>query len=124
MSAIKYNKDQDNIVTLTLDSTGQSANTMNAEFHTSLHDVTAQLKAETDLAGVIITSAKKTFFAGGDLDEIIKIKPEHAQEFFTGLEALKADMRTIETLGKPVERYGARRRLGNCTCNAPSYCLG
>jgi 3-hydroxyacyl-CoA dehydrogenase/enoyl-CoA hydratase/3-hydroxybutyryl-CoA epimerase len=102
MSAIKYNKDQDNIVTLTLDSTGQSANTMNAEFHTSLHDVTAQLKAETDLAGVIITSAKKTFFAGGDLDEIIKIQPEHAQEFFTGLEALKADMRTIETLGKPV----------------------
>jgi 3-hydroxyacyl-CoA dehydrogenase/enoyl-CoA hydratase/3-hydroxybutyryl-CoA epimerase len=102
MSAIKYNKDQDNIVTLTLDSTGQSANTMNAEFHTSLHDVTAQLKAESDLAGVIITSAKKTFFAGGDLDEIIKIQPEHAQEFFTGLEALKADMRTIETLGKPV----------------------
>jgi 3-hydroxyacyl-CoA dehydrogenase/enoyl-CoA hydratase/3-hydroxybutyryl-CoA epimerase len=102
MSAIKYNKDQDNIVTLTLDSTGQSANTMNAEFHTSLHDVTAQLKAETDLAGVIITSAKKTFFAGGDLDEIIKIQPEHAQEFFTALEALKADMRTIETLGKPV----------------------
>jgi 3-hydroxyacyl-CoA dehydrogenase/enoyl-CoA hydratase/3-hydroxybutyryl-CoA epimerase len=102
MSAIKYNKDQDNIVTLTLDSSGQSANTMNAEFHTSLHDVTAQLKAETDLAGVIITSAKKTFFAGGDLDEIIKIQPEHAQEFFTGLEALKADMRTIETLGKPV----------------------
>jgi 3-hydroxyacyl-CoA dehydrogenase/enoyl-CoA hydratase/3-hydroxybutyryl-CoA epimerase len=102
MSAIKYNKDQDNIVTLTLDSTGQSANTMNAEFHTSLHDVTAQLKAESDLAGVIITSAKKTFFAGGDLDEIIKIQPEHAQEFFTALEALKADMRTIETLGKPV----------------------
>ncbi|MFA9204578.1 MAG: 3-hydroxyacyl-CoA dehydrogenase NAD-binding domain-containing protein, partial [Flavobacteriales bacterium] len=102
MSAIKYNKDQDNIVTLTLDSTGQSANTMNAEFHTSLHEVAAKLKAETELAGVIITSAKKTFFAGGDLDEIIQIKPEHAQEFFTGLEALKADMRTIETLGKPV----------------------
>jgi 3-hydroxyacyl-CoA dehydrogenase/enoyl-CoA hydratase/3-hydroxybutyryl-CoA epimerase len=102
MSAIKYNKDQDNIVTLTLDSTGQSANTMNAEFHTSLHDVTAQLKAETDLAGVIITSAKKTFFAGGDLDEIIKIQPEHAEAFFKGLESLKADMRTIETLGKPV----------------------
>ncbi|MBC7752305.1 MAG: enoyl-CoA hydratase/isomerase family protein [Candidatus Saccharibacteria bacterium] len=102
MSAIKYNKDQDNIVTLTLDSTGQSANTMNAEFHTSLHEVTAKLKLETDLAGVIITSAKKTFFAGGDLDEIIKIQPEHAQEFFTGLEALKSDMRTIETLGKPV----------------------
>ena len=55
MSAIQYQKDQDNIVTLTLDSTGQSANTMNAEFRTSLSEVAAKLKSETDLAGVIIT---------------------------------------------------------------------
>ena len=65
MSAIKYQKDQDNIVTLTLDSSGQSANTMNAEFRDSLKEVATQLKAESQdgLAGVIITSAKKTFFA-------------------------------------------------------------
>ncbi|HEY4714661.1 MAG TPA: enoyl-CoA hydratase-related protein, partial [Aquirhabdus sp.] len=102
MSAIKYNKDQDNIVTLTLDSTGQSANTMNAEFRVSLHEVATQLKAETELAGVIITSAKKTFFAGGDLDELIQVKRSDAAEFFKMIESLKADMRTIETLGKPV----------------------
>jgi 3-hydroxyacyl-CoA dehydrogenase/enoyl-CoA hydratase/3-hydroxybutyryl-CoA epimerase len=102
MSAIKYNKDQDNIVTLTIDSTGQSVNTMNAEFHTSLHEATAKIKAETDLAGIIITSAKKTFFAGGDLDDLIQIKPSDAQRFYEGLESLKADMRTLETLGKPV----------------------
>ncbi|AXI02904.1 3-hydroxyacyl-CoA dehydrogenase NAD-binding domain-containing protein [Aquirhabdus parva] len=102
MSAIKYNKDQDNIVTLTLDSTGQSANTMNAEFRVSLHEVATKLKAETDLAGVIITSAKKTFFAGGDLDELILVKRSDATEFFKMIESLKADMRAIETLGKPV----------------------
>lgn len=102
MSAIQYNKDQDNIVTLVINSTGQSVNTMNAEFHASLHEVTAKLKAETDLAGVIITSAKKTFFAGGDLDDLIQVKPSEATPFFEGLETLKHDMRTIETLGKPV----------------------
>ena len=102
MSAIQYNKDQDNIVTLVINSTGQSVNTMNAEFHVSLHEVTAKLKAETDLAGVIITSAKKTFFAGGDLDDLIQVKPSEATPFFEGLETLKHDMRTIETLGKPV----------------------
>ncbi len=102
MSAIKYQKDQDNIVTLTLDSTGQSANTMNAEFRSSLKEVAEKLKAETDLAGVIITSAKKTFFAGGDLNELIQVKPENATEFFHQIQDLKAQMRIIETLGKPV----------------------
>lgn len=102
MSAIRYQKDQDNIVTLTLDSSGQSANTMNAEFRQSLADVATQLKAETDLAGVIITSAKKTFFAGGDLDELIQAPRSEATAFFAMIEGLKANMRSIETLGKPV----------------------
>ncbi|RYY78068.1 MAG: 3-hydroxyacyl-CoA dehydrogenase [Moraxellaceae bacterium] len=102
MSAIKYQKDQDNIVTLTLDSSGQSANTMNGEFRDSLKEVATQLKAESDLAGVIITSAKKTFFAGGDLNEIIQVTPEHATMFFEQIQELKKHMRTIETLGKPV----------------------
>lgn len=102
MSAIQYQKDQDNIVTLTLDSTSQSANTMNAEFRSSLKEVAQKLKNETDLAGVIITSAKKTFFAGGDLNELIQVKPENATEFFHQIQDLKAHMRAIETLGKPV----------------------
>lgn len=102
MSAIKYQKDQDNIVTLTLDSTGQSANTMNAEFRDSLKEVTAKLLAETDLAGVIFTSAKSTFFAGGDLDELIQVTPDHAEEFFNMIQELKGHMRKIETMGKPV----------------------
>lgn len=102
MSAIQYQKDQDNIVTLTLDSTGQSANTMNAEFRSSLKEVAEKLKAEADLTGVIITSAKKTFFAGGDLNELIQVKPENATEFFQQIQDLKAQMRIIETLGKPV----------------------
>ncbi len=59
MSAIQYEKNADNIVILTLDSTGQSANTMNAEFRDSLDEVTQKLKAVTELSGVIFRSAKK-----------------------------------------------------------------
>lgn len=102
MSAIKYQKDQDNIVTLLLDSTGQSANTMNAEFRISLQEVTEKLLAETDLAGVIFASAKSTFFAGGDLDELIQATSDHAEEFFHMVQGIKGYLRKIETLGKPV----------------------
>ncbi|MCU4414156.1 enoyl-CoA hydratase/isomerase family protein [Acinetobacter sp. WU_MDCI_Axc73] len=102
MSAIKYEKNADNIVILTLDSSGQSANTMNAEFRDSLDEVSQKLKAETDLKGVIFRSAKKTFFAGGDLDELIQVQPEHATEFFNMAEKLKSHLRSIETLGVPV----------------------
>ncbi|TDI13473.1 enoyl-CoA hydratase/isomerase family protein, partial [Acinetobacter baumannii] len=102
MSAIQYEKNADNIVILTLDSTGQSANTMNAEFRDSLDEVTQKLKAVTELSGVIFRSAKKTFFAGGDLDELIQVQPEHATDFFNMVEKLKGHLRTIETLGVPV----------------------
>ncbi|ENX35695.1 3-hydroxyacyl-CoA dehydrogenase NAD-binding domain-containing protein [Acinetobacter courvalinii] len=102
MSAIKYEKNADNIVILTLDSSGQSANTMNSEFRESLQQVSQKLKTETDLKGIIFRSAKKTFFAGGDLDELIQVQPEHATEFFKMIEELKGDLRAIETLGVPV----------------------
>ncbi|TCB67172.1 3-hydroxyacyl-CoA dehydrogenase NAD-binding domain-containing protein [Acinetobacter sp. ANC 4178] len=102
MSAIQYQKNTDNIVILTLDSSGQSANTMNAEFRDSLDEVSQKLKAETDLKGIIFRSAKKTFFAGGDLDELIQVQPEHATDFFNMVEKLKANLRSIETLGVPV----------------------
>lgn len=102
MSAIQYEKNADNIVILTLNSSGQSANTMNAEFRDSLDEVSQKLKAETELTGVIFRSAKKTFFAGGDLDELIQVQPEHATDFFNMVEKLKANLRRIETLGVPV----------------------
>ena len=102
MSAIQYQKNEDNIVILTFDSPNQSANTMNADFRTALDEVVAQLQTDEDIAGIIFRSAKKTFFAGGDLDELIQATPEHATEFFNMIEEMKAKLRYIETLGIPV----------------------
>jgi len=70
--AIRYEKDSDNIVVLTMDAPGQSANTMNETYKTSMDECIDRLEKEENLAGVVLTSAKKTFFAGGDLNELVK----------------------------------------------------
>lgn len=47
---------------LTLDMPGQSANTMNAVYREAMAATVTRLEAEKDqIAGVVITSAKKTF---------------------------------------------------------------
>ncbi|AQT95947.1 3-hydroxyacyl-CoA dehydrogenase NAD-binding domain-containing protein [Pseudomonas azotoformans] len=101
--AIRYEKGQDGIVVLTLDMPGQSANTMNSVYREAMAATVERLEAEKDsLAGVVITSAKKTFFAGGDLNELIKVDKAHAKEFYDSVLVLKAQLRRLETLGKPV----------------------
>ena len=102
MSAIQFEKNADNIVILTLDSPNQSANTMNADFRVALAETVEKLKADEQIAGIIFCSAKKTFFAGGDLDELIQAQPEQASDFFQMVEGMKAQLRYIETRGIPV----------------------
>lgn len=101
--AIRYEKGQDRIVVLTIDMPGQSANTMNAVYREAMATCVERLVADKDaIAGVIITSAKKTFFAGGDLNELIKVGKPEAQAFYNMVLTLKGQLRTLETLGKPV----------------------
>jgi len=102
MSAIQYEKNADNIVILTLDSPNQSANTMNADFRVALEDIVSKLQADAEISGIIFRSAKKTFFAGGDFDELIQAEPDHATTFFNMIEEMKAKLRYIETRGIPV----------------------
>src|SRR5689334_3006121 len=102
-NTIQWDKDADGIVTLTLDDPTGSANVMNEHYAESMHNAVERLVAEKDsITGVVITSAKKTFFAGGDLKGMIKLGPENAGEAFDTVEAIKRDLRALETLGKPV----------------------
>ncbi len=103
MSAIRYDLGPDRILTLTIDMPGQSANTMNADFRESLSATVARIREDLDgLQGIIITSAKKTFFAGGDLNELHRVTREDADTFEAMVNALKAHMRFLETTGKPL----------------------
>jgi len=103
MSTIRYDRGDDGIVILTLDDPSQSANTMNSAYTDSMRSVVERLQSEKEeIKGVIITSAKKTFFAGGDLNALRLVSKENAQEFGDFLRETKAQLRTIETLGVPV----------------------
>jgi 3-hydroxyacyl-CoA dehydrogenase/enoyl-CoA hydratase/3-hydroxybutyryl-CoA epimerase len=102
-NTITWDKDADGIVTLTLDDPTGSANVMNEHYKDSMHRCVQRLVAEKDsITGVVITSGKKTFFAGGDLKAMIQAGPENAGEIFAEVEEIKRDLRALETLGKPV----------------------
>ncbi|WP_033825692.1 3-hydroxyacyl-CoA dehydrogenase NAD-binding domain-containing protein [Kitasatospora sp. MBT63] len=101
-TAIRWEQDQDGVVTLVLDDPAQSANTMNAAFTDALEATVERLAATEDLRGVIITSAKKTFFAGGDLRLISAARPEDAEQVFANSMRIKRALRRLETLGRPV----------------------
>ncbi|ROQ59777.1 3-hydroxyacyl-CoA dehydrogenase/enoyl-CoA hydratase/3-hydroxybutyryl-CoA epimerase [Streptomyces sp. 840.1] len=102
-TTIRWEQDGTGVVTLVLDDPDQSANTMNQAFKDSIAAVAERAEAEKDtIRGIIYTSAKETFFAGGDLKDMIRVGPENAQQAFdTGTE-IKRSLRRIETLGKPV----------------------
>ncbi|NLE81664.1 MAG: 3-hydroxyacyl-CoA dehydrogenase [Rhodococcus sp.] len=100
---IGWEKDSDGIVVLTMDDPNQGANTMNDLYKSSMRATVDRLEAEKDdITGVVLTSAKKTFFAGGDLKNMIKVGPDDSQSVFDELCSIKGDLRRLETLGKPV----------------------
>src|ERR1700760_4874764 len=102
-TTIKWDQDDDGIVVLTLDDPNQSANTMNAAYAASIRATVDRLEAEKDqITGVVITSAKKTFFAGGDLHDLRKATKDQAEEISEFVREGKAVLRRLETLGKPV----------------------
>ncbi|HPU12681.1 MAG TPA: 3-hydroxyacyl-CoA dehydrogenase NAD-binding domain-containing protein [Aeromicrobium sp.] len=104
--AVRYEVDGQ-IVTLTIDDPNQSANTMNETYRASMEAAVDRLAKDiandpASIKGVIVASAKKTFFAGGDLKLMVKSTPADAQALFDNVESIKATLRKLETIGKPV----------------------
>ncbi|MHA6780146.1 3-hydroxyacyl-CoA dehydrogenase NAD-binding domain-containing protein [Pseudonocardia saturnea] len=101
--AVRWEKGADGIVVVTLDDPGRSANTMNERFGVAFDECVNALVADKEnITGVILTSAKKTFFAGGDLDSLSRATPADAPRFFEQSMAIKTVLRRLETLGRPV----------------------
>jgi 3-hydroxyacyl-CoA dehydrogenase/enoyl-CoA hydratase/3-hydroxybutyryl-CoA epimerase len=101
MSDFNYEKDADGIVTVTMDMAGP-VNSMSAEFNPLLKEMVEKLEKEEGMTGVVLASAKKTFFAGGDLNALLATKEDQAEAGFNTLEAMKADFRRLEKLPVPV----------------------
>ncbi|MDR0478864.1 MAG: enoyl-CoA hydratase/isomerase family protein, partial [Burkholderiaceae bacterium] len=100
---IRYEQSADGIVTLTFDAPGERVNTLTDAMRDCFAQCVEQLVAQKEsITGVILTSAKDTFFAGGSLKRLYDIRPEDAQRFFDTTEQTKRALRRLETLGRPV----------------------
>ncbi|WES64073.1 3-hydroxyacyl-CoA dehydrogenase NAD-binding domain-containing protein [Microbacter sp. GSS18] len=98
-----WQKDADGIVTVTMDDPDSAVNTMNAHFTAALGATVDRLEVERDeIAGVILASAKKSWFAGGDLNQLRAADPSKAAEETAHIDGVKDLLRRLEQLGKPV----------------------
>ncbi|WP_433291985.1 3-hydroxyacyl-CoA dehydrogenase NAD-binding domain-containing protein [Pseudonocardia sp. CA-142604] len=101
--AVRWERGEDGIVVVTLDDPGRSANTMNERYVAAMGACVDALVADKEnITGVIITSAKKTFFAGGDLDSMSKATEADAGAVMENSMTVKKQLRRLETLGRPV----------------------
>jgi len=101
MTQFHYEQDEQGIVTVAMDMLG-SVNALNEDYAMAMTSTLERLEAESALSGVILTSAKKTFFAGGDLHELLAVKAGDEDTFFTNLERVKSLQRRLEKLPVPV----------------------
>ncbi|WP_286339691.1 3-hydroxyacyl-CoA dehydrogenase NAD-binding domain-containing protein [Ferrimonas sp. YFM] len=101
MSSIRIELESDGTLHLVLDKPGASANLMDRAFAEDLAETVSAIQ-EMDYKGIILRSAKSTFFAGGDLGQIAQVTRESAEPFYTMVESIKASLRALETGGKPV----------------------
>ncbi|MBL8971386.1 MAG: enoyl-CoA hydratase/isomerase family protein [Myxococcales bacterium] len=101
--AIHWRRDDDGVVILTIDDPAASVNTMNDAYTRSMRACVERLEAERGtITGVIVTSGKRSFFAGGDLNILRRSAPERAAEQTAHIDAVKRDLRRLEQLGRPV----------------------
>lgn len=102
MKTIKY-QIEDGIATITFDEPDSPVNTMCLQWQDDLSEVTSQVvKDKAGLKGLILASAKSTFFAGADLKAVMRLTPADAPKAYAEVERVKKNFRTLETLGVPV----------------------
>lgn len=110
---ISHHLDPDGIVTLTMDWPSSPVNLMDRDFVPVFDAVLGRLEAEREqIAGVILASAKATFFAGGDLKWFLGFRPGDEALVFELAERTKAQLRRLELLGRPVVAAIAGSALG------------
>jgi 3-hydroxyacyl-CoA dehydrogenase/enoyl-CoA hydratase/3-hydroxybutyryl-CoA epimerase len=102
MKTIRYEL-HDGIATLTFDEPGSPVNTMCADWQRDLSTATGLVVSDKALIkGIILASAKSTFFAGADLKSTMRLTAADAPRVFAEIEQTKKNFRTLETLGVPV----------------------
>ncbi len=113
MNPIRYDTDAEGIVTLTFDAPGAPVNTMTQAWTNALTEAVDRIVADKDkITGVILVSAKKTFFAGAELKDVLKLTEADGPRWYKEIEQTKRDFRRLETCGRPVVAAVAGAALG------------
>jgi 3-hydroxyacyl-CoA dehydrogenase/enoyl-CoA hydratase/3-hydroxybutyryl-CoA epimerase len=98
-NAVTLEVGSDGILVATMDLPGRPMNVVGDELMTGIAEAMAKL-GDAAVKGLVLTSGKADFCAGGDLDRMSKwTRPE---EPFEGSMAMKQVLRRLETQGKPV----------------------
>lgn len=97
---ITYQLDAQGIATLTWDMPGRSQNVINSESCAALCAAIDRATNSDAVKGILMTSAKSDFVAGGDLEWLLDANS--AAELFERTMALHRALRQLETRGKPV----------------------
>jgi 3-hydroxyacyl-CoA dehydrogenase/enoyl-CoA hydratase/3-hydroxybutyryl-CoA epimerase len=99
-AAIHLEVGTDGMAVATMDLPGRPMNVVNDELMTALAHVVERVESDDAVKGLVLTSAKADFCAGGDLDRMSKW--QDPREPFEASMAMKAVLRRMETMGKPV----------------------
>ncbi len=92
-------RDADGVATITWDVPSKSMNVMSTEAFLLLSDLVDQALADASVKGVILTSGKKDFAGGMDLNIIAQMKEGGAQVAFDGVMSIHRILRKIERAG-------------------------
>ena len=98
--AIRVEQDDKGILTLTLDMPGRSANVLNDQFSVPFAALIERIESDDSVTGVILTSGKKNFMVGADIDGLFAVTDPAVALQMAG--DFKAMLRRLECCGKPV----------------------
>ncbi|MFZ9198631.1 MAG: 3-hydroxyacyl-CoA dehydrogenase NAD-binding domain-containing protein [Paracoccaceae bacterium] len=109
MTDFTYDMDADGVVTLTWDVKAKSMNVMSTEAFQDLSAKVDRALADPAAKGIIITSGKKDFAGGMDLNVIAAMRAKGAQATFDGVMGMHQILRKIELAGMdPKTKKGAK----------------
>ncbi|KQV51230.1 MULTISPECIES: FAD-dependent oxidoreductase [unclassified Duganella] len=97
---IDYSLDSQGVATLSWNMPGRSQNVLNEDSCLALCELVERVIADAAVKGVLMTSAKPDFIAGGDLEWLLSAKT--AEVLFERVVRLDRALRKLETCGKPV----------------------
>ena len=99
MSDFTYAADADGVATITWDVAGKSMNVMSLAGFAELDGMIDKALADAKVKGVILTSAKKDFAGGMDLNVIARMREDGVEALFNGIMKIHGILRKIERAG-------------------------